>query len=166
MKTLKLAHAIGAFLVSVAAVGYPIQSLTHEMHGDHGHESYFAGEPGDPKQPSRTIEVVMGRKIPGMFYRPDLIEVHQGEQIRFILKNIDDKKDHEFVLASREEVAKHKAEMAKNQNMEHNDPNAKSLKPLETKELLWRFTHTGEFEFACNIPGHREAGMVGKVFVK
>ena len=141
MKILKFVQLIRVSIVSIAAVGYATDSLTHEMHGDHGHESYFAGEPGDPKQPSRTIEVVMGRKIPGMFYRPDPIEVHQGEQIRFILKNIDDKKDHEFVLASREEVAKHKAEMAKNSNMEHNDPNAKSLKPLETKELVWRFTH-------------------------
>jgi uncharacterized cupredoxin-like copper-binding protein len=165
MKTSKFAHLIGASVVSIAAVGYVTDSLTHEKRGDHGH-TYMAGEPGDPKQPSRTIEVVMGRKIPGMFYRPDTIEVQQGEQIRFILKNIDDKKDHEFVLASREEVEKHKAEMAKNPNMEHNDPNAKYMKPLETKELVWRFTRAGEFEFACNIPGHREAGMVGKVIVK
>jgi uncharacterized cupredoxin-like copper-binding protein len=152
-------------LLGLSAI-FSTRIVAHEMHGEHGDHTYVAGEPGDPKQPSRTIEVTMGRKIPGMFYRPDMIEVHQGEQIRFILKNIDDKKAHEFVLASREEVAKHKAEMAKDPNMEHNDPNAKSLKPLETKELVWRFTRTGEFEFACNIPGHREAGMVGKVIVK
>ncbi|TMJ98732.1 MAG: copper resistance protein, partial [Alphaproteobacteria bacterium] len=27
-------------------------------------------------------------------------------------------------------------------------------------------TKTGTFEFACLIPGHREAGMMGKVVVK
>jgi uncharacterized cupredoxin-like copper-binding protein len=32
--------------------------------------------------------------------------------------------------------------------------------------LVWRFTKSGEFEFACLIPGHRESGMIGKVVVK
>ena len=31
---------------------------------------------------------------------------------------------------------------------------------------VWRFTKTGEFEFACLIPGHLEAGMHGKIIVK
>jgi uncharacterized cupredoxin-like copper-binding protein len=139
----------------------------HETHGGHaGHRAYHAGEPGDPKQPSRTIEISMGRKKPGMYFKPDLIEIREGEQIRFVLKNVDGQKNHEFVLASREEVEHHKHEMAKNPNMEHNDPNGKSLKPFETKELYWRFTKKGEFEFSCNIPGHREAGIVGKAIVK
>jgi len=33
-------------------------------------------------------------------------------------------------------------------------------------EILWKFTKAGTFEFVCLIPGHREAGMVGKVVVK
>jgi uncharacterized cupredoxin-like copper-binding protein len=50
--------------------------------------------------------------------------------------------------------------------MEHDDPNAKRLKPKATNEIVWRFTKRGEFEFACLIPGHREAGMLGKIVVK
>jgi len=32
--------------------------------------------------------------------------------------------------------------------------------------LRWQFTLAGTFEYACLIPGHREAGMVGTVVVK
>jgi len=32
--------------------------------------------------------------------------------------------------------------------------------------MLWRFSQAGTFEFACLIPGHREAGMHGTVTVK
>jgi uncharacterized cupredoxin-like copper-binding protein len=38
--------------------------------------------------------------------------------------------------------------------------------PKKSGELIWRFTKAGEYEFACLIPGHREAGMHGKVVVK
>ncbi|MFX7701371.1 plastocyanin/azurin family copper-binding protein [Acinetobacter baumannii] len=32
--------------------------------------------------------------------------------------------------------------------------------------MVWKFSKSGDFEFACLIPGHREAGMVGTVVVK
>lgn len=70
------------------------------------------------------------------------------------------------MLATKEENLEHGEVMKKNPNMKHSEPNAKRLRSKETKEMYWRFTHTGEFEFSCNIPGHREAGMVGKVIVK
>jgi uncharacterized cupredoxin-like copper-binding protein len=50
--------------------------------------------------------------------------------------------------------------------MEHADPSAKRLTVFEQANPLWQFKKTGEFEFACLIPGHREAGMLGKVTVK
>lgn len=154
-------------IAAIAALLWLTPSYAHEMHGDHkGHVSFSSGEPGDSKQPSRTIEVVMGRQIPKMYFRPDTIEVHQGEQIHFVLKNTDQLKDHEFMLATKEENLEHVEVMKNNPNMEHNDPNAKRLRSKETKDLYWRFTKPGEFEFSCNIPGHREAGMVGKVIVK
>lgn len=164
MRTSNFALPISAGLaVFVSAT----QITAHEMHGTHmGHETFSAGEPGDPKQPSRTIEVVMGRQVPKMYFRPDFIEVKKGEQIHFVLRNADQLKDHEFMLATKEENLEHVAVMKKNPNMEHNDPNAKRLRSKETKELFWHFTKPGEFEFSCNIPGHREAGMVGKVVVK
>ena len=56
--------------------------------------------------------------------------------------------------------------MKKNPDMEHDDPNAKKLAPKKTDEIVWKFSKAGEFEFACLIPGHREAGMVGTIVVK
>jgi len=73
---------------------------------------------------------------------------------------------HEFVLASTAENLKHAALMQKYPDMEHDDPNGKTIQPKGSSEILWRFTKRGEFEFGCLIPGHREAGMLGKVLVK
>ena len=36
---------------------------------------------------------------------------------------------------------------------------------FRSSELLWKFTKTGEFYFACLVPGHFEAGMHGKIVV-
>jgi uncharacterized cupredoxin-like copper-binding protein len=47
--------------------------------------------------------------------------------------------------------------------MKHDDPNSVLVEPGQTKELTWKFTKQTTLEFACNMPGHYEAGMVGKV---
>lgn len=36
----------------------------------------------------------------------------------------------------------------------------------ETKTLTFNSGAAGEYEFYCSIPGHREAGMVGKLIVE
>jgi uncharacterized cupredoxin-like copper-binding protein len=100
-----------------------------------------------------------------MIYAPNTISVKRGDQIRFVLKN-SGKVDHEFMLDSVASNAKHKIEMQKNPDMEHDDPNGKRLQPGKTSEILWRFTRAGTFEFACLIPSHYESGMHGKVVVK
>ena len=47
--------------------------------------------------------------------------------------------------------------------MGHDDPNSVLLNPGETKELVWRFSgRDQQLEFACNVPGHYQAGMVGQ----
>ena len=133
----------------------------------HAHDAarFSAGEPGDPKKPARTIEIVMKEESGAMEYVPNRIEVKRNEQIRFVLKNVD-VQTHEFLLASRAENRKHAEVMKKHPEMEHDDPNGKTLAPKGSAEILWRFNKRGSFEFACLIPGHREAGMVGTVVVK
>jgi len=32
--------------------------------------------------------------------------------------------------------------------------------------IVWQFDNTGEVDFACLIPGHMEADMVGKIKVE
>ncbi len=100
-----------------------------------------------------------------MLYEPDRSEVKRGEQVRFVLKNVG-KVDHEFMLDSVANNAKHKIQMQKNPDMEHDDPNGKRLSPNASGEIVWRFTKAGTFEFACLIPGHYESGMKGTVAVK
>jgi len=50
--------------------------------------------------------------------------------------------------------------------MNHDDPNSVLVEPGNTAELTWTFSKATSLEFACNIPGHYQAGMVGKLTVK
>jgi uncharacterized cupredoxin-like copper-binding protein len=130
------------------------------------HEGHFsAGEPGDSKKPARIVRVLMQEGSGKMMFVPERIEVKRGEQVRFLLSNVGEL-EHEFVLASTEENLKHAEEMKKNPDMEHDDPNAKRVKPKGKDEIVWKFTKAGRFEYGCLIPGHREAGMTGTITVK
>ena len=132
-------------------------------HGPSGETAY--GKPGDPKKPARIVPVSM-REVDGkMLFFPDKVEVRRGEQLRFKLQN-GGELAHEFVIATVEENRQHAEEMKKNPDMEHDDPNGKRLDPKKSGEIVWHFTKAGEFEFACLIPGHLEAGMKGTIVVK
>jgi uncharacterized cupredoxin-like copper-binding protein len=100
-----------------------------------------------------------------MKFEPAVITVRKGEQTRFVLEN-SGTESHEFMLATVAESRKHAELMKKFPDMEHDDQNGKRVVVSETRELFWRFTKPGEFEFACLIPGHYEAGMHGKIIVK
>ena len=151
---MKKITTIGLALIAFAAA----PALGHEQHG---HETYSAGEPGNPKKPSRTIEVTMSE----MEFTPSRIEVKRGEQIRFIVRNAGTE-DHEFLLASTEDNLKHAEAMKKNPKMEHDDPNGVRLAPKKSAEILWKFTKAGTFEYSCLIPDHRDYGMTGRITVK
>ena len=129
------------------------------------HDNFSAGRPGNPKKPARVVEVDMREADGKMLFSPDRVEVKRGEQIRFVLKN-DGALEHEFILASTADNLKHAELMKKYPDMEHDDPNGKTLQAGGRSEILWLFDKKGEFEFACLIPGHREAGMHGTVVVK
>ena len=119
------------------------------------------GKPGDAKKVSRTIEVGMGDD---MRFTPASINVKRGETIRFLVKN-NGALTHEMVLGTMKELKEHAEMMRKNPEMEHADPNAVTVEPGNTGTLIWQFTKAGKFDFACLVPGHFEAGMVGKVIV-
>jgi uncharacterized cupredoxin-like copper-binding protein len=69
------------------------------------------------------------------------------------------------VLGTKKELDEHAALMAKFPNMEHDEPYMAHVGPGKTGEIIWTFNRPGEFDFACLIPGHYQAGMVGKVKV-
>jgi uncharacterized cupredoxin-like copper-binding protein len=141
------------------AIGAPAKLYAHAA------EHFSAGEPGDPTKPFRIVRISIHDGKGGMGYTPQSLEVHLGEQIKFIIWN-DGIYNHEFILASTAGNLKHAALMKKYPDMEHDDPNGKTIGPYNGAEILWRFSKKGTFEFSCLIPGHREAGMIGKVAVK
>jgi uncharacterized cupredoxin-like copper-binding protein len=162
MKTQIRTIALGA----VAALALSATAFAGPGGAGHGHGDETAyGKPGDPKKPARIVQVSMTERDGKMLFIPDRVEVRRGEQVRFQLRN-NGELDHELVVATLEDNLKHAVEMQKNPDMEHDDPNAKRLAPKKTGEILWQFTKVGEFDFSCLIPGHREAGMTGKVIVK
>lgn len=134
----------------------------HEAADD---DDFAAGEPGDPSKPFRVQEITISEKDGAMLYEPAEVNVKLGEQVKFVIHNGGSLK-HEFHLASVEQNADHRIEMQKNPEMEHDDPNVQTIQPGKDAMMLWRFSKPGEFEFACLIPGHYEAGMHGKVVVR
>lgn len=156
---------LSTLVLSLTVLAGPVSAGSGAPGHSHGNNGFAAGEPGNPKKPARTVVVTMREGDGTMIFNHNHVEVRRGEQIRFVLQNTGEL-DHEFVLATTKENDKHAQEMMKNPEMEHDDPNAKRVAPKKAGELIWRFTKAGEYEFACLIPGHREAGMHGKVVVK
>ena len=162
MKRQIIAYALVLSLVSITGeLAYSDEDHGRKVaqHTD-GHATAI-GKPGDPGKVTRSIRVEMNDT---MRFKPASINVKRGETIRFIVRNAG-KVRHEMVLGTIEELKKHAELMRKYPEMKHADPNQVSVEPSKTGELIWQFTNAGTFDFACLVPGHFEAGMVGKVGV-
>jgi len=133
--------------------------------GDHG-KSYSFGEPGAPRHVDRTIHIAAR----DMEFGISTLNVRTGQTIRFVVTNAGEI-GHDFTIGPPRLQAAHRKEMkamaanGHRAGMTHDDPNAVYLKPGETKELIWKFEGAGRLEFACNVPGHYEAGMKGRLDV-
>jgi uncharacterized cupredoxin-like copper-binding protein len=130
---------VAAVAVLSMASAMPAVAGSEPAGHHHEMEGFSAGEPGDPKELSRTIEVTMEERDGKMLYVPDQVEIRKGETIKFVIRN-NGELDHEFVLATTQENLKHAEAMKLNPEMEHNDPNAKRVAPKQTSEILWKFT--------------------------
>lgn len=145
-----------------------------QAHGDESHpakphhydaskvEERAFGREGDPRKVSRTIKVDMSDAFR---FTPSDVVLKRGETVKFVVSN-SGKQLHEMVLGTAQELQEHAELMKKFPNMEHADANMAHVKPGAKGELVWQFTKAGEYQFACLIPGHFEAGMIGKVVVK
>ena len=116
---------------------------------------------GEAKDVKRTITLAMSDT---MRFTPDKIEVKQGETVRISLKNTG-KILHEMVIGTKKELEEHAALMVKFPTMEHDEPYMAHIPPGKTGEIIWTFNRPGEFDFACLMAGHYQAGMVGKIKV-
>jgi len=117
------------------------------------------GREGDPKKVSRTVTVDMSDK---MRFSPASLTVRQGETVRFVVKN-SGKVMHEMVLGTMQELKEHAELMKKYPGMEHDEPYMAHVVPGKTERIVWQFTKPGEFYYGCLVPGHFDAGMLGKI---
>lgn len=119
------------------------------------------GIAGDPGKISRTVPIAMSDQ---MRFTPDRIEVRLGETIRFDYRN-SGAVLHEMVIGTRDALAEHAELMKKFPGMEHADAWMAHVAPGERGQMVWTFNRPGTFSFACLIPGHFEAGMIGTIIV-
>ncbi len=119
------------------------------------------GIAGDPAQATRTIPITMSDD---MRFTPDHIDVQVGETVRFVHRNVGEVL-HEMVLGTKATLAEHAELMKKFPGMEHDEPWMAHVAPGGRGEIVWTFNRAGELDFACLIPGHYEAGMVGRIVV-
>jgi uncharacterized cupredoxin-like copper-binding protein len=148
--------------MALVAAGAAAQHMGHghgTAYGKGGEASF--GRPADTRMAARTVRVEMSDQ---MRFAPAEISVKRGEAVRFVPVN-KGAVMHEMVLGTMAELKKHAAQMKKSPGMTHDEPNMAHVSPGKSGELGWQFTRAGEFYYACLVPGHFEAGMVGKVTV-
>jgi uncharacterized cupredoxin-like copper-binding protein len=119
------------------------------------------GMAGDAKSVTRTVTITM---LDTMRFSPDKLDVKQGETVKIIIKNSGNMM-HELVIGTKKELDEHAALMVKFPNMEHDEPYMAHMPAGKTGEIVWTFNRAGNFNFACLIAGHYQAGMVGKITV-
>ena len=178
----KLIHvsALAAALALILSAG---AYAAGQHSGGHGHSPNI-GKPGQASEVNRTIEMVMTDNR----FTPEKITVKKGETIRFKVRN-DGRIVHEFNIGTAAMHAAHQKEMAMmvehgviemdkihhdkmnmdmggGHMMKHDDPNSVLLEPGKTAEVIWAFSTDATLEFACNVPGHYDAGMMGKIEIK
>ena len=157
--------------------------------GGHGAASHMGGgaaigEPGKASEVSRTIEMVMTDNR----FSPEKIAVKKGQTIRFRVTNKGEFV-HEFNIGTAAMHQVHRKEMVMmvehgviepdrihrdrmtmkmpgGGTMEHDDPNSVLLEPGKSAEVIWKFAADATLEFACNLPGHYESGMMGAITIR
>jgi uncharacterized cupredoxin-like copper-binding protein len=150
-----------------------------EGSSEHHNHKLDSGEAGKAGEVTRTIEIIMG----DIYFKPVFIQANKGDTVRFSIKN-EGALVHEFNIGTLHMHQEHQMEMAKmmqmgmmtattlnhekmnHGGMKHDDANSVLLEPGKSAELIWKFTQPRKLEFACNVPGHYEAGMVGSISIE
>lgn len=161
MKSLLLAATITVITLSHGAMAHGEKAHARKFSALQLSEEHAFGKAGDASRVARSIAIDMSDR---MRFSPAQISVKQGETIRFVAKN-NGNIMHELVIGTMKELKAHAEQMKKFPGMEHDEPYMTHVAPGKTEEIVWQFTKAGDFDFACLIAGHFEAGMVGKIKV-
>ena len=165
---LRLPAAAIVLAAATASAAPGIVSVQHhhghahgQAHSDDAKDTPF-GRVGTAAKATRTIRIQMADT---MRFTPAHIVVKRGETVRLVATN-KGAVLHELVLGTPDELRRHAEMMRKSPGMKHDEAHMVHVRPGKTGQIVWQFTEAGEFEFACLIPGHFEAGMVGRVTVE
>lgn len=119
------------------------------------------GIAGDARSVKRTIEASMND---AMRFSPATVSLRRGETVKFVIRN-EGRQLHEFVLGTKKVLEDHAALMVKFPGMGHDEPCRAHVPAGQRGEIVWTFNRPGEFDFACLMAGHYQAGMVGRISV-
>jgi uncharacterized cupredoxin-like copper-binding protein len=157
---------VSALLSSVAALSWAHEEMPKSAHNEHNAHSAVKeqkawGIGGDANAATRTVTLTMDDS---MRFTPSKLSFKQGETVRFVIQN-KGQLLHEMVIGTREELDAHAAMMVKFPNMAHDEPYMAHVSAGQSGGVVWTFNRPGDFEFACLIAGHYQAGMVGTISV-
>ena len=119
------------------------------------------GIAGEAREVQRTITLNM---TDDMRFAPGHFSVKRGETLRLRVVN-QGQLMHELVLGTQASLDEHARLMLKYPGMEHAEPYMAHVAPGKSEDLIWSFNRTGQFDFACLIAGHYQAGMTGRFTV-
>ncbi len=136
--------------------------IKETKHGDkhqHDNQASSVGKPAMAAEATKTIHLTTEDTMRFNFAAtPDL---KNGDIVKFVVTN-KGQIAHEFSIGDETEQQAHREMMRKMPGMVHQDGNTVTIQPGETRELAWQFKSGNQVVFACNIPGHFEAGMVAR----
>ncbi len=121
------------------------------------------GMPAPGAKPDKVVHVILSDDMKITFKQEGTIK--PNDVVQFVVMNTG-KIDHEFAIGSTEEMQEHREMMKTMEHHDHDATNVVTVEPGKAKQLLWHFHGEPNVEFACNIAGHSEAGMVKQIMLK
>ncbi|MEZ8151932.1 cupredoxin family protein [Vibrio splendidus] len=115
------------------------------------------GMPATGAKPDKVVHVLLSDDMKITF--KNKVDIEPNDVVQFVVMNTG-KIDHEFSIGSASEQLEHREMMKNMGNHAHDSGSTVTVKPGKAKQILWHFHGDNNVEFACNIPGHAEAGMV------
>ncbi|ACY32307.1 cupredoxin domain-containing protein [Comamonas thiooxydans] len=158
---MKTIHFIAACtLAASASASFAHGNSTHAS-GPVIKEQKPWGIAAEAREARRTITIQM---TDDMRFSPSHFSVKKGETLRLRVVN-KGLLMHEMVLGTRASLDEHAQMMLKYPGMEHAEPYMAHVATGQTEDMVWSFNRAGEFDFACLIAGHYQAGMTGRFTV-
>ncbi|AVH32674.1 copper-resistant cuproprotein CopI [Vibrio fluvialis] len=138
----------------------PQQGMDHSGMMNMG-EMSDVGMSATGSKPTKVVHVLLSDDMKITFKKE--VDIQPNDVVQFVIMNTG-KIDHEFSIGSAKEQLMHR-EMMRSMNGQHmhDSGSTVTVQPGKAKQMMWHFQGDNHVEFACNIPGHAEAGMVKKV---